>query len=198
MLVALHKALHKAHTEYLRELHKGLTDSITSTNKTLPLTAHRPPTLFWLEDTMSFGYLNNNINSNYFQAQAAAAALPTPSPPVQRKPTPFITPPERSPLTWRRCSSQHDSNEQSFSFEPQPPPLPLLLPPASDVPKFAEIKRQHKQNPVIMSREDVREKRRAMFLSKVKDAREHSRIQSRGGEDEVCRHQPWPISFLPH
>ena len=66
---------------------------------------------------------------------------------------------------------------ESLLSHPQPPVL-----------KFTEIKRNHKPNPVLMSTADLRTKRRNMFLDKLKCAREHSRIQARGGEDEV-RHR---------
>lgn len=39
----------------------------------------------------------------------------------------------------------------------------------------------------MISKDDVREKRRNIFLNKLKDAREQSRLQARGGEDEMMR-----------
>lgn len=45
---------------------------------------------------------------------------------------------------------------------------------------------------MMMSKEDVREKRRNIFLNKLKNAREQSRVQARGGEDEVCTSTLYP------
>ena len=144
---------------------------------------------------MSFGYLS----SRYSHAQAAPPTStppspPPPPPPLQRIPTPF-TPLKRPPLTWRKNYYQQQQQQQQQENEQGLEPLPLPPPSPNSVLKFAEIRRQHKQNPVLMSREDVREKRRSMFLNKVKDAREHSRIKARGGEDEVWQYQTWPISL---
>ncbi|KAI5809704.1 hypothetical protein DFH27DRAFT_535858 [Peziza echinospora] len=98
------------------------------------------------------------------------------SPPFQRTPTPF-TPLKQSPLTPRRTYMPSDG---LFT-----PPSPPDSPPSQH--KFTEIKRKHKPNPAMMSKEDVREKRRKIFLKKLSDAREQSRIQARGGEDEMMR-----------
>lgn len=100
-------------------------------------------------------------------------------PPFQRTPTPF-TPSKHSPLTPRRSPHSNEENYAPQSILQSPPqsPSPLL--------KFGEIKRKHKANPIMMSKEDVREKRRNIFLNKLRDAREQSRLQVRGGEDEVC------------
>ena len=97
------------------------------------------------------------------------------SPPFQRTPTPF-TPVKHSPLTPRRNPNPNEQNHTPLS-PPQSPPSLLMV---------AGVKRKHKPNPLMMSKDDMREKRRNIFLNKLKDAREQSRLQARGGEDEVC------------
>ena len=116
---------------------------------------------------------------------------PSPPPLLQRTPTPFTpTNSKYSPLT-PRChyndqfplheslllSDQQVMQKQPFSSPPPSPP-PLL--------KFAKIDRKHKPNPVLLSKENLREKRRGQYLQKLSDAREQSRMSARGGEDEVC------------
>jgi len=107
----------------------------------------------------------NNMSFGDFNSHSYA------SPPFQRSPTPFT----HSPLTPRR---NPNPNEQTHATLSPPQPLPSLL-------KFVEVKRKHKPNPLMMSKDDIREKRRNIFLNKLKDAREESRLQARGGEDEV-------------
>ncbi|KAF8474873.1 hypothetical protein BDZ91DRAFT_711925 [Kalaharituber pfeilii] len=99
-------------------------------------------------------------------------------PPFQRTATPF-TPCKHSPLTPQRSQSPSTADQSFSPLSPQESPVSLL--------KFAEIKRKHKPNPLLTNSEGLREKRRNLFLKKLADAREQSRIQARGGEDEMMR-----------